>query len=400
MMKNAISPQENNENSIIRRVVDGTIQVSSVEEFEDILKICPTDPTLQRKHADFLMDKSLLDKAVDAFQHTAALFIDNGMYLQAVVAKILQWSIKKPSHEEGRAFHALLQDRGTRHTPLQRFWASMNYTELVTVMLRLVRVHLKAGDQIASVDDPADEIYFVVSGTLAETLSDECIDEANRAGLDAEPILIGANDIFGDVLPLEQSTVVNKDIVAITNAELVKISKGALQDACRKHPNIETILGQIYKPENRETCNRSWQSVRKAVRYSLPTQVAVSSEPSSSQETWQYAGIAVDISLGGACMDMGTEVPINDRYLRRGEHVALKIDLLNDVATLTPNGRIVWLRKHETDEGLATYVGVRFDPLIPTDRELLLEYCEGDIGEQNLLWGLWDSMVRTDNSEQ
>ena len=45
-------------------------------------------------------------------------------------------------------------------------------------------------------------------------------------------------------------------------------------------------------------------------------------------------------------------------------------------------------------------VGIRFDPLDLTDREMLAEYCSGGVGEQNLLWSLWDSMVRTDNPEK
>ena len=58
--------------SIMQRVLDGTLAVDSVEEFDEILKIYPDDPLLQRKYADLLMDKSMLDEAQEAF-HRASL---------------------------------------------------------------------------------------------------------------------------------------------------------------------------------------------------------------------------------------------------------------------------------------------------------------------------------------
>ena len=43
-------------------------------------------------------------------------------------------------------------------------------------------------------------------------------------------------------------------------------------------------------------------------------------------------------------------------------------------------------------------IGIRFDPLNSMDRELLIEYCSGNYGEQNLLWSLWDTMVKPDDT--
>lgn len=399
MMKMTVPISESQNYSVMQRVIDGTLKVASMEEFEEILNIYPEDPWLHRKFADFLLDRSHLDRAMELLDKSAKLFVNNGMNLQAIVAMILKWSIQKPSHQQGRFFQALLHDRGSQSTPLQRLWAGMNYSELVTLMLRLVRVRLVAGDKITSIDDPANEIYFVVSGTLAETLSEACREEAAMAGIETEPVLLGANDIFGDILPLDQPAVVHKDIVALTDVELVKISKRALLDACQKHPNVEALLGEIYKPENRETCDRSWQTVRRAERYGLPTKVEINSlAVPAIAAPWRYTGIAVDVSMGGACIDLGTAPNMSGRSPCKGQFVALQLDLLNEVATLDLKGRLVWHREEATQDGAVTYIGVRFDPLSPADRELLTEYCAGDVGEQNLLWGLWDSMVRTDNS--
>jgi hypothetical protein len=317
------------------------------------------------------------------------------MNLQAIVAKILQWSIKKPTHDQGLQFHKLLSKEGGQHTPLQRFWANMSYPELVTIMLRLVRIRLSAGDNISCVDDPADEIFFVVSGTLAETLSEDCMIEASKAGVDIEPKLIGPNDIFGNIFPLDRPTASYTNVVAVTNVELVKIAKPVLSRACKKHPRIEKLLHDIYKPENVEKCDRAWQTVRRSTRYGLPTKVEIISQVKAHDSgSRRYTGIAVDLSLGGMCVDLGPVESIADRTNLKGQTVQSILDLLNEVAILDLSGKIVWQREQTTEKGTFLLIGICFDPLNVTDRDLLIEYCSGNVGEQNLLWSLWDTMVK------
>jgi hypothetical protein len=396
-MKISISLPDDHQYSIMQRVLDGTLAVDSVEEFDEILEIYPQDALLHRKYADLLLDKSRLEAALKAFDKASQLFIDRGMNLQAIVAKILQWSIEKPSHEQGLKFHKRLSKEGSQQTPLQRFWANMSYPELVTIMLRLVRIRLTAGDKISCVDDPADEIFFVVSGTLAETLSSDCQAEASRAGMDIEPKLIGPNDIFGNIFPLDKATASYTNIVAVTDVELVKIAKPVLSSACRKHPRIERLLHDIYKPENVDKCDRAWQTVRRSARFGLPTKVEIISPAAGSgSDNRRHTGIAVDLSLGGMCVDLGPIESFTDQPNFKGQTVRSILDLLNEVAILDLSGKIVWQRKQDTAKGTSLLIGMRFDPLNVTDRELLIEYCSGNVGEQNLLWSLWDTMVKPD----
>ena len=108
-MKIPMNLDDEHRYSIMQRILDGTLAVDSVDEFSEILDIYPEDPLLQRKFADLLMEKSQLDEALEAYDQASSLFIDEGMNLQAIVAKILQWSIQKPTHDEGRQFQKLLE---------------------------------------------------------------------------------------------------------------------------------------------------------------------------------------------------------------------------------------------------------------------------------------------------
>ena len=114
----------------------------------------------------------------------------------------------------------------------------------------------------------------------------------------------------------------------------------------------------------------------------------------------RYTAIAVDLSLGGMCVDLGPTASLPQQKIRKGQSVQTLVDLLNEVAILDLSGKIVWLREQKTEKGLSLFLGIRFDPLSATDRELLLEYCSGNVGEQNLLWSLWDSLVKPGDDEK
>jgi CRP-like cAMP-binding protein len=397
MISNLQFHQNDPKHSIIQRVIDGSMKVDSMREFEELLEIYPQDPLLLRRYADLLHEKQLSDQAFSAYDRTANLFIENGMNLQAIVAKILQWSIRKPSHAEGRSFHSLLHEEGSRHTPLQRFWARMSYPELITVMLRLVRVRIPAGETILSPQQRVDHIFFVVSGKLSETPSPDCEYEAAEAGFETEPILLGSNDIFGDIFPIDLQTTSRVAIRSVSETELVKIPKQVLHSACRNHPRILKLLKELHKSDRYQKCERAWQTVRRTVRFGLPTQVDIIGQAvRQPQNQWRHTGIALDLSLGGMCIDLGPNTPPANCGRIKGQIVQVFLDLHND-ATMNLTGVIVWHRKQAGKPAL-NLIGIRFDSMSPGNRQLLMDYCSGNSGEQNLLWSLWDSMVKMDNA--
>jgi hypothetical protein len=381
MMKISMNLPDEHQYSVMQRIIDGSLAIDSIEEFQEILTIYPDDALLYRKYADLLLEKHRLTDAVQAFDKAARLFIDQGMNLQAIVAKILQWGIEKPTHEQVLQFHRLLTRKGDQYTPLQRLWANMRYPELVTTMLRLVRERLVPGEQITSVDAPANDIYFVVSGTLIETLSEDCQTEASRAGIEIEPRFIGANDIFGNIFPLNETTVSHTDVSAVTNVELVKIAKTVLFEACRKHPRIQHLLQEIYKPENVEKCDRAWQTVRRTIRFGVFAKVLIVSPALAARipgrQSQGSTGIALDLSSGGMCVDLGPIQSPDDQLNFKGLTVQTILELPDERGSLNLSGKIVWQRSQSNENGSKLLIGIRFAPLGARERELLIDYCTG-----------------------
>ena len=395
-MKMSFNPPTDHHFSVMQRIIDGALAIESIDEFKEILDIYDDDPLLYRRYADLLHEKGHLNEAVEVYSTAADLFIGMNMSLQAIVAKILQWSIKKPSHTQGRAFYSLLHEEGAQSTPLQKFWARMSYSELIAVMLRLVRIRFTAGATIIHSDTPSNDLFFIVSGNVAEVVPSEYsnLSEFDHPGED--PIILAENDIFGEIFPLRNQTNNTRKIEAITDVEMVKIAKSVLIDVCRKHPQIESLLRQLYKPATRidNKMNHNWQIVRRNMRFGLPTRAEVIFQPDKTDSpVWQHGAIAVDLSLGGVCLDLGPLSEDTEFQSVKGRALRIRLCLSEESEDLHATGNIVWFNQSSPFHDGATLVGVKFDPLSATDKERLLNFCSDSGGEQNLLWSLWDTMV-------
>lgn len=367
---------------VIQQITEGRLVIDSLAEARQLLDIYPSDPALQRVYADLLLEDGQTAEAYQVYGQAAEGFIAAGMNLQAIVTKILQWSLQKPDHSQGRAFHTLLHEGDAENNPLQRFFARLAYPELVTVMRRFVRVKLAAGQDVKKAGDPAKEVFFVVSGTL---------EESYPASKPKTSTLIGANDIFGDIFPLDRETACLATIKALTDVELVKIAKPVLRAACNKHPNIEKLLRRLHKAGRRQP--RPWQTVRRNRRYGLPTKVTFTLGKEANDRSGPHEGIALDLSLGGTCIEPVSPSNLPEQWPDDGQKIFIRLDLLNNTIYLDLKGIVVW--KHcENGARSPVLLGVKFYQLEDADRELLEEYCLGSIGEQNLLWSLWESIIQ------
>jgi len=385
--------QNESHESMVARIREGTLLLNSREEYEGLLERYPKKASLYRALADLLSKQGDQPDAVKSYERAAEIYLESGRSLQAIVATILAWSLVKPTHEQGRVFHAAVQDAIKPETPLQSFFAALTYPELVAVMLRLVRVQYPANHAVKSFGDIADELFFIVSGDLKETTY-------LSAGGDESDHLASVrklfeNDIFGDVYPLTAESTSRSDVETLTHVELVKITRDVLQQLCRKHPRVELLLAKLHKDPNESKDGRMWSSVRRHVRHEIPTKVDLTISPKTGNiPPIQAEGFTRDISLGGLCVDLGEKrLPIPMESLEKAD-LSITIKLPSLGQTLNIGGTIVWSYKTGKSEGAVTLVGVKFGLLSDADRNALEAYCSGGDAEQNLLWNLWDDFVK------
>lgn len=380
------------QDSLVNRIIDGSVTIDSVTKFEDLLKVFPNDPRLHRVYGDLLTKEKSPNAAADAYEGAADLFIESGMTLQAIVSKNLEWQIFKPSQQEEQAFYSALHEVSHEESALQRFFTGMTYPEMMAFITKLMLENFPAGDMVKKFGDEENTLYFVVSGALEET-DYHRLETGGRIQKKSTNDFI-ENDFFGEIYPFEEENVSQSDITTITRVELAKISKSNLMNICRKNPNVKLLVGNLYEHRSEIAQKEITRTVRKTARQKLPTQVNLKIfHDETGKAPLDLEGFTEDISLGGARVVLGAKYQTGHVDNLNGKNVKLKISLPTASVSLTILGTIVWSKELYFEGKTTTVVGIQFKEMTDTDRRLLQEYHYGSEGEQNLIWSLWDSFM-------
>ena len=387
-----LNSQNESQKNSIQRIVEGSLRLSTAEEYEKLIERFDDNADIHREYADFLVQKKETDAAYHAYNKTADLYVQANKALQAIVAKIRAWSIIKPSHEQGRSFHAAIQKTAPGESPLQTFFAEMSYPEFIGIMLRMIRVRFPADQFVIKYGDPGNDIFFIVSGTIEERTHIS----ANKRGASPSTNIkfLSDNDIFGEAFPLEQFNVSKSDIKTVTAVELVKIKKPILTDILKKHKGIEKRFKNLYKGPPGDTRGRSWTSVRRSVRHEIPIKINLKIFLAEDKTELDSIGFTRDISLGGACIELGEKHWGVKQKMVVDSDAMLHIYLPNVDETLEIMGTVLWIRKDTQGDKSVSLIGIQFKTLSDADRDFLNEYCFGSDGEQNLIWDLWETYVK------
>jgi CRP-like cAMP-binding protein len=388
-----LSEELETHSSIVKRIIDGSLIIDSAGEFENLLKVFSNDPGLYRAFADFLARQKSFDAAAEAYRTAAKLFIEAGMGLQAIVSKISEWRIVRPSHQEGTAFHGALCKGISKDTPAQTFLTKMTYPEMVAFMARLVRVRFRGNQMVIKFGSVENHICFVVSGALKQTTYHP-LQEGQRVNQKSTTDLV-ENDFFGDIYPFEDERISQSDVETITRVELVTIAKPRLKVVCEKYPHVQVLVDELYKARVEGGRAVSSGTVRRTARHQLPTKVSMKVFREEIGKTPLFLnGFTDDISLGGACIILGATYHTGPSAEMVGRSVKIELGLPSAAVKLHILGTIVWSKEVSHDGKTSAVVGVQFKEMTDPDRELLEDYCYGSDGEQNLIWSLWESLVR------
>ena len=387
-----MSNRSEKQGSILKRIAEGTVTLSSDKEYKDLLTLFPDKADVKRAYADYLSQQEKEETAYDYYLAAGDLYIQDGKTFQAIVSKILAWRIVKPTHQEGRSFHAALQASPVRESPLQIFFAGLPYPEFIAIMLKLVRVRLTAGEIVINTDDPCNDLYFIVSGILQETRLPDS--EAAPSSSDTVSLSLSDNDIFGDVFPLDQVKPSRSVVITRTSAELVKLSKTALKGLFDHYPLIEKSLNELHKPRDDAAQIRTWASVRRSVRHMTPIKLTLKIiPPKQTDQIVTIEAMSKDISMGGICVDLGLKYGSLSMEKLIGSQVTIDADLPHAGKSLDLNGTVAWAKHLQEPGGTSIAVGIKFGSMDREQQDLLNVYCFGIDNEQALMWSLWENYM-------
>ncbi len=382
-------------NSIVSRIIDGSVTIDSVKDFENLLKAFPEDPWLHRFFADLLEREKSFYAAADAYGIAAELFIEEGMIMQAIVSKILEWQILGLSYQEGQDFYSSLRETRSKNKRLQRFFIKMTYPELIAFMSMLVVRSFPEGSMMKNFGDEENNLYFVISGSIEETIYHR-LEKRGKVQKKSSKNLM-ENDFWGEIYPFEKEKISPSTVETITRVELAKISKRRLIKICRQYPNVKRLVQDLYMSRSKSHEESSSYTVRKTVRHQLPTQVNIkifSKEPDKAP--LDLSGFTENISLGGASVVLDANDKIAHFVSLVGKQVHIQIYLAIAFVNLSIFGTAVWSKEISLEGKKSAVLGIQFEEMTDKDRRLLQGYHYGYEIEQDRIWSLWDSLIGTD----
>jgi len=378
--------------AIVGRIIDGSVTIDTVAEIKNLLKAFPNDPWLHRFFADILKRDKSFYAAADAYGTAAGLFIKNDMTLQAIVSKFLEWRILKPSVREALSFYSSLCERKSDHTRVRNFFIKMTYPEMMAFMDILELRHFPAGNTLKRFGEEENDLYFVVSGALEETIYHRT-QKGGKLQKKSTKNLV-ENDFFGEIYPFDKEKVSHSTVETITRVEFVKCSKSGLMAVCKKYPNIKLIINILYQSRSASDEKHFSGILRETVRHRLPTQVNIKiygEEPDKAP--LNLNGFTENISLGGACIILGGNYETGHFDTLAGKKVQIQIYLAIAFVSLSILGTVVWSTGVSLEGKRTAAVGIQFVGMTDADRRLLQSFNYGSEKEQDMIWSLWNSMM-------
>jgi len=351
--------------SVAEQIIDGSLTINSIEEFKSILKIFPNDPALQKAYSNLLHKKNRSEEAAKSYEKTAQLFIEAGKILQAIDSKMLQWKIKPPTPQEAQLFYSTLNGGSYYESPLKIFFHRLSYRELVAVVSKLTRMELLPGKMIKKNGDPEDNLYFVVSGNLKETVFVPL-----RKGDDSlyrkRATFLNENQFFGDVYPFKTENRSKSYIETSCRAELIRISKSNLIKICEKHPNIEMGLVDLFNLRKKGNNGEVLPKVCKMGRHQLPLKINLHIFTDASQkEPLIIDGYSRDLSIGGLCVILDGKYKSISAIYQNIKTARIEMSLPEEELVLKVSGDIVWSREFSWKKKKIVALGFRFKDMSP-----------------------------------
>ena len=359
----------NNHISIAEQIIDGSLIIKTVAEFKSILKIFPNDPALQKVFSELLFKQKHQKEAYKSYAKAAQLFSEAGKFLQAIDCKLLQWRIKPPTPKEAKQFHANLQESNFNESPLKTFFQRLSYQELMTLIPKLVHQRLAPGKLIKKTGDRENNLYLVVSGELKETVF-RPLRKKKDTLYRKQVSTLTENQFFGDLYPFKDDNTSRSFVETANRTELLRISKPNLIKICKKYPNIEMRLLDLYHVRKKsDDKGDAPEKVRKIGRHQLPLKINLHIFTNANQhEPLILDCYSRDVSVDGLCVILDGKYKSISSIYKNVKIAKIEMSLPKEELTMKVSGTIVWSREFSWKKRKIVALGFQFKDMSPKFR--------------------------------
>ena len=195
------------------------------------------DPLLMKKAADELTGQKQIKQAAEHYRTAMQRYAESGKILSAIAAKALELKVIKRATNKARDIYDALRTIASDNIPSYEFFTKMSYDELLSI-LQAIEVEVFPPNSIVKQPGDAEaELYFVVSGTLQETVVQGGAENSENQ------ITLIENAFTGDIYPFEEDKACAGTLTATTEVELLKIAKLDLLRLARKKYRVPLKIG-------------------------------------------------------------------------------------------------------------------------------------------------------------
>ncbi len=354
--------------SVIENIANGSIVINSIDVMRDIIKKFPTEPYLIRIYADLLLKHEMAEEAARAYNSASSLFYKNGEVLPAIVSKISQWHIEMPSDQNIKSFFSGINSYNEKELPINNFFSKLSIDELKAFCFLFETVRQPAGQTIKEIGDMVDNLFFIVSGKLKDSIY---LTLQNPGKVSRKPTLIlSENDYFGEIYPFNKEQRSQSHIETLEPTELVGISKEKLIRTCRKYPNIELAIIDLLKIRSQSKTSEPSTKLRRTQRHELKLKLNLEIIPEKSDgQIITVEGLSKDISVGGMGIILDSN-QIKDKvdipFFRSSlKDAKIRVEIAKEGSSFVVSGKVAWSREivHEGAKTMA--IGMQFSNMSP-----------------------------------
>ena len=239
---------------------------------------------------------------------------------------------------------------------------------MIAIVSNLVRVKLTPGKMVRKAGDPGNDLFFIVSGSLKETVFVPLRNEDETLYRKRASSLL-ENQFFGDIYPFKDKSTLKSYIETTTRTELVKIAKSNLIKICNTYPNVELGLIDLYKVRKESSSGSVGQKIRKIGRHQLPLKINLQVFMNGNKsEPLVLDGYSRDVSIGGLCVILDGKYKSISSIYKNVKTAKIEMSLPQEELAMKVAGTIVWSRDFTWKKRKIVALGFRFMDMSPKFR--------------------------------
>lgn len=370
-----INGRKNDQTTIADYIINGSIEIHSKEVFKGFIEKFPNNSALLRIYADILIKDGLKKEAAESYKKAAEISLIEGKTLESLIFRISGWRLSSPNPLETEQFISRLIKKFDNGTHLKSFMEKLSLQEILTFFSGMKIVKYSSGQVVKNTGDMEDSLFFILSGSVRDSVYRMMENDEKKF---REPTLFLTEDnFFGQVYPFENDRKCNSHIEAIEPVELISISKQRLIQLCKKYPNIELGLIDLFKIRAQDTVEKDASALRGSQRLKMHQKLHLKVYlKHSTKESIQLRGSSSDISISGICFVLDqTSYNIYLNLINKSDTFnksMVEVGLLVEDVTLNILGSVAWQREFNSEGRRTMSLGIQFGNLSPKLKGILM----------------------------